>query len=68
MPKSQWKNIKNELIKELKTISVGDPEDFSNFMNAVIHEKSFDKLNKVIKKVKKDNLLKSFLEGTQIKV
>ncbi len=63
LPKSQWKNIKNELIKELKTISVGDPEDFSNFMNAVIHEKSFDKLNKVIKKVKKDKFAEIIFGG-----
>jgi len=54
IPKSLWNGIKNELIKELKTISIGDPEDFSHFMNAVIHEKSFDKLHAVIKKVKKD--------------
>ena len=54
IPSSLWKRIKNELIKELKTICVGDPEDFSNFMNAVIHEQSFDKLSKVIKKVKKN--------------
>ena len=40
LPKSKWNNIKTELLKELNTISVGDPQDFSNFMNAVIHEKS----------------------------
>ncbi len=63
LPKSQWKNIKNELIKELKTISVGDPEDFSHFMNAVIHEQSFDKLNKVIKKVKKNEFAEIIFGG-----
>ncbi len=54
LPKSQWIKIKNELIKELKTITIGDPEDFSHFMNAVIHEESFNKLHNTIKKVKKD--------------
>tara|TARA_B100000902_G_C27285627_1_gene904261 strand:+ start:337 stop:1965 length:1629 start_codon:yes stop_codon:yes gene_type:complete len=54
LPKSQWSSIKKELLKELQTIKVGDPEDFSNFINAVIHEKSFNKLKKVINKVNKD--------------
>ena len=63
LPKSQWESIQNELIKELKTISVGDPEDFSHFMNAVIHEQSFDKLNKVIKKVKKNKFAKIIFGG-----
>ena len=63
LPKSQWKSIQNELIKELKTISVGDPEDFSHFMNAVIHEQSFDKLNKVIKKVKQNKFAKIIFGG-----
>ena len=63
LPKSRWKNIKSELIKELKTISVGDPEDFSHFMNAVIHEQSFNKLQNTIKKVKKDNQAKIIFGG-----
>jgi 1-pyrroline-5-carboxylate dehydrogenase len=53
LPKSKWSGIQKELVKELGTISVGDPEDFSHFMNAVIHEKSYDKLKKVIQKVKR---------------
>ena len=53
LPKSKWSAIKKELLKELGTISVGDPQEFSHFMNAVIHEKSFNKLKKAIQKVKK---------------
>ncbi len=34
--------------EDLKKITVGDVEDFSNFVNAVIDEDSFDKLAKVI--------------------
>ena len=55
LPKSKWEIIKKALLKELKTISLGDPINFSHFMNAVIHEKSFNKLKHVINKVKKDN-------------
>ena len=54
LPKSKWNKIKTELLKEMKTITIGDPKNFSNFMNAVIHNESFEKLKKVIQKVKKD--------------
>jgi len=55
LPLSKWKMIKKILINELNTISLGDPINFTHFMNAVIHEKSFDKLKNIIEKVKKDN-------------
>ena len=64
LPKSRWKNIEKELLKELRTISVGDPGDFSNFINAVIHEKSFNKLKNTIQKVKKDKNAKIIFGGT----
>ena len=54
IPKSKWNSVKKELLKELKTISIGDPQNFSHFMNAVIHEQSFNKLKNTIQKVKKD--------------
>ena len=64
LPKSQWKNIKEELIKELATITIGDPIDFSHFMNAVIHEQSFNKLTSTIEKVKQDKEAKIIFGGT----
>jgi 1-pyrroline-5-carboxylate dehydrogenase len=39
----------------LATLKVGPTEDFSNFVNAVIDEKSFDKLATYIDAAKKDN-------------
>jgi 1-pyrroline-5-carboxylate dehydrogenase len=53
-PKSLWPAIKEEMAKELATIKMGSPEDFSNFSTAVIHEGSFDKLAKYIDQAKKD--------------
>ncbi|WP_196885893.1 L-glutamate gamma-semialdehyde dehydrogenase [Aureivirga sp. CE67] len=44
VPASQWDSMKDFLEKEIATIKMGSPEDPSNFMNAVIHEGSFDKL------------------------
>ena len=43
---------------------MGSPEDFENFMTAVIHLKiHLTKLSRVIKKVKKDKDAKIFMEG-----
>tara|TARA_B100001250_G_scaffold414400_1_gene452529 strand:- start:4909 stop:6543 length:1635 start_codon:yes stop_codon:yes gene_type:complete len=63
LPKSKWVGIQKELVKELGTISIGNPEDFSHFMNAVIHEKSYDKLKKVIQKVKRSKDAKIIFGG-----
>lgn len=54
-PKSLWPAIKDEMAKELGTIKMGSPEDFRNFVTAVIHEGSFDKLAKYIDQAKKDS-------------
>jgi 1-pyrroline-5-carboxylate dehydrogenase len=53
-PKSLWPAIKEEMAKEMATIKMGSPEDFSNFFTAVIHEGSFDKLAKYIEQAKSD--------------
>jgi 1-pyrroline-5-carboxylate dehydrogenase len=53
-PKSLWPAIKEEMGAELATIKMGSPKDFSNFVTAVIHEGSFDKLAKYIDQAKQD--------------
>lgn len=53
-PKSLWPAIKEEMGRELATMKMGSPEDFSNFITAVIHEGSFDKLASYIDQAKKD--------------
>jgi 1-pyrroline-5-carboxylate dehydrogenase len=53
-PKSLWPAIQEEMGKELATIKMGSPEDFSNFFTAVIHEGSFDKLAQFIDQAKQD--------------
>ncbi|TXE09326.1 L-glutamate gamma-semialdehyde dehydrogenase [Gelidibacter salicanalis] len=52
--KSIWADVKKYVIEDLKTITLGSPEDMSNFMTAVIHEASFDKLASYIDSAKKD--------------
>ncbi|MGY3054933.1 1-pyrroline-5-carboxylate dehydrogenase [Pedobacter sp. UYEF25] len=53
--KSLWPAIKEKLISDLASFKMGGTEDFSNFINAVIDERSFDKLAKYIDAAKADN-------------
>jgi len=46
--------IKQKLVAELKTMKMGSVEDFSNFINAVIDEKAFDRIATYIDNAKKD--------------
>ncbi len=52
--KSIWPAIKEQLTTDLATLKMGPTEDFSNFINAVIDEKSFDNIAKYIDQAKKD--------------
>ena len=44
MPASLWPAIKAEMQAELATLRMGSPEDFGNFINAVIDRRAFDKI------------------------
>jgi len=52
IPQSLWPEIKAFLISEMSTFKMGSPEDLSNFITAVIHEASFDKLAGFIDRAK----------------
>jgi 1-pyrroline-5-carboxylate dehydrogenase len=52
MPASCWEGIREEVHRQLSEVKMGPPEDFTNFMNAVIDEASFDKLEAVIKEAR----------------
>ncbi len=52
IPKSIWPQIWKEMKEMLAQIKVGDVKDFSNFMNAVIDENSFDSIMTYIQKAK----------------
>jgi 1-pyrroline-5-carboxylate dehydrogenase len=54
IPSNLWDDVKKNLIADLKSMKMGVTEDFTNFINAVIDEKSFDKLAKYIDDAKKD--------------
>jgi len=54
VPSNLWKQLKELIQKDLKSMKMGPTEDFTNFINAVIDEKSFDKLAKYINAAKQD--------------
>ncbi|MEX0823060.1 MAG: L-glutamate gamma-semialdehyde dehydrogenase [Balneolaceae bacterium] len=52
MPKSLWAEFRRKLSTEVEKVKVGDVEDFSNFMGAVISRKAFDKITGYIEYAK----------------
>ena len=52
IPKSIWPEIKDKIIDNLKTIKMGDVNDFTNFMNAVIDKNAFDTISQYIDHIK----------------
>jgi len=54
IPDTMWPQIKEMLMADLASFKMGGPEDFTNFINAVIDEGAFTRLNKVIERVKKE--------------
>jgi 1-pyrroline-5-carboxylate dehydrogenase len=52
IPSNLWEEVKGYMLSDLAEIKMGGVEDFSNFVNAVIDEKSFDKIVSYIEGVK----------------
>lgn len=48
IPESLWPQIKEKIVAEVKKIKMGDPEDFRNFMCAVIDEPAFNNITDYI--------------------
>lgn len=56
VPSNLWEDVKKYMQEDLASMKMGGAEDFTNFINAVIDEKSFDKIAKYIDNAKKDGL------------
>ena len=54
VPSNLWNDVRDFVLTDLETIKMGPVEDFSNFVNAVIDEKAFDKISGYIEQAKKD--------------
>ena len=55
IPNSISDNLINKVIDETKTIKMGSPIDFNNFMTAVIHAGAFERISKYIDYAKSSN-------------
>ncbi|MDO4229309.1 MAG: L-glutamate gamma-semialdehyde dehydrogenase [Capnocytophaga sp.] len=63
LPKSKATEILNFVKEDVLSFKMGSPENMENFITAVIHESSFDKLAKYIDQAKKDADAEVFVGG-----
>jgi 1-pyrroline-5-carboxylate dehydrogenase len=63
LPSNLAAQIKNKLISVVESLRVGTVEDFSNFVNAVIDERSFDKIKGYIERAASDSKVKILAGG-----
>lgn len=64
IPSNLWEEVKKGVQEDLASFKMGPTEDFGNFINAVIDEKSFDKLTKYIDAAKSDKNVEIVAGGT----
>ncbi len=64
LPKSTWNITKQLLIDDIKSLKIGSPSNMENFITAVIHEGSFDKITSYIDQAKKDPNAEIIAGGT----
>ena len=54
IPDNLWPEVKKTLVEDVKSFTMGSPEDFTNFINAVIDEVAFEKIASYIDHAKND--------------
>jgi 1-pyrroline-5-carboxylate dehydrogenase len=64
VPRSLWAKLRDDLVGIVEEIPMGDVTDFSNFMGAVIDERSFTRLSKVLDAAQGDDALTVVAGGT----
>jgi 1-pyrroline-5-carboxylate dehydrogenase len=67
LPSNLAPAIKTKLVAAVQSMKMGSVEDFSNFVNAVIDEKSFNNIAKYIDRAKKDKKAKILVGGNYSK-
>jgi len=55
IPSNIWGDVKSQIIADAQSFKMGSPDDPSNFINAVIDEKAFDRIADYIDYVKKQS-------------
>ncbi len=64
IPESLWPSVRARLKADVESFIIGNPEDFSNFVNAVIDEKAFDSITGYIANAKEDPNVELVAGGT----
>ncbi len=67
IPDTLWPGIKNMLMEDIASFKMGGPEDFTNFINAVINEEAFNKIQKVIRRIKREKVAEIITGGKSYK-
>ncbi|MGB1932452.1 MAG: L-glutamate gamma-semialdehyde dehydrogenase [Flavobacteriales bacterium] len=55
IPSNMWEEVKAQIVADANSFKMGSPEDPSNFINAVIDEKAFDRIAAYIDYVKEQS-------------
>ena len=63
IPTNLWEQTWGYMQQMLGELKMGSPEDFSNFINAVIDEKAFNKITKYIQDAKNDSSVEILAGG-----
>jgi 1-pyrroline-5-carboxylate dehydrogenase len=63
VPNNLWEEVKGYILQDHKSLKMGDVEDFSNFMGAVISETAFDKIAGYIDHARKDEMAEIIAGG-----
>ena len=63
IPASLWTSVKSLVLSMLKEIKMGDVEDFTNFINAVIDKAAFDTICEYIEKARRSKEAKILCGG-----
>jgi 1-pyrroline-5-carboxylate dehydrogenase len=63
IPDNIWDDVQKYLLEDLGSVKMGDPEDFTNFINAVIDEKAFDKLARFIDEARESAVVEIIAGG-----
>jgi 1-pyrroline-5-carboxylate dehydrogenase len=63
IPDNLWDDVKKYVVADLASFKMGSPEDFTNFINAVIDERAFDKITSYIAQAKKDAEIVEIVAG-----
>jgi 1-pyrroline-5-carboxylate dehydrogenase len=67
IPQSMWADVQKVMEEQLSSMRMGSPEDFGNFITAVIDEKAFDKISAYIDQAKADNNAEVIMGGAHDK-